>query len=109
MIVLGSFLPWVSTPMGNLSGMAGPGLWTLAAGSMGLAGVFLRRRRLAMTHAALAGGCALILVGWQLARLARISTSTGAWGVAVPGTGLLLVLGGGVLALRALWRLHHRR
>lgn len=106
LIVFGSFLPWVSTPFGNLSGMAGPGLWTLCLGTIGLAGTFLRRRRLALAHAAAAGVCAVAVPLWQVARLAQISADTGSWGAAVPTTGLLLVLGGGGLALRAAWRLH---
>ncbi|HVM13899.1 MAG TPA: hypothetical protein VM287_06185 [Egibacteraceae bacterium] len=106
MIVLGSFLPWVSTPVGNLSGMAGPGLWTFYLGVVGVGGAVLRRRRVALAHAVAVGACGVALPLWQLAHLAQISAATQAWGAAVPSTGLLLVLAGGVLALRAAWRLH---
>lgn len=109
LIVVGSFLPWVSTPLGNLSGMAGPGLWTFSFGVIGVGGAFLRRRRLAVGHGLAAGGCAVALTAWQLARLVQVSVTTAAWGVAVPSTGLLMVLGGGVVALRATWRLHTER
>lgn len=106
MIAFGSFLPWVATPVGNVSGMAGPGLWTFSFGVIGIGGAFLRRRGLALVHALAAGVCGVALPAWQVVRLVDVSTSTGAWGAAVPSTGLLLVLGGGALALRATWRLH---
>lgn len=105
LMVLGSFLPWVSTPVGNLSGMSGPGLWTLSLGTVGVAGGFLRRRRIVLAHALAAGVCGVGLSAWQLARLAHISATTASWGAAVPGTGLLLVLAGGILAMRGAWRL----
>lgn len=106
LIAFGSFLPWVSTPFGNLSGMAGPGLWTFSLGVAGVAGSLLHRRRIALAHALVAGSCAVALTAWQVVHLLLISGRTAAWGAVVPSTGLLLVLGGGVLALRAAWRLH---
>lgn len=106
MIAFGSFLPWVSTPVGNLSGMAGPGLWTFSFGVIGVGGAFLRRRRIVLGHALAAGACGVALPAWQVARIMQISATTVSWGAVAPSTGLLIVLGGGVLALRAAWRLH---
>jgi hypothetical protein len=101
LIVLGSLLPWVMTPFGNLSGLRGAGLWTLYLGVIGIPGAVLRSRRLAWWHALLAGVPAVVLTAWQLVRLVELGWRTGTFTGALPGMGLLLVLGGGVLALRA--------
>ena len=101
-IMVASFLPWVDTAVGTFTGMAGPGVWTLYAGFLGLGGALVRRRRLAVIQAVLTGATAIALPAWQLARLARICT----WNSCVPSTGLLLVLVSGVVALMAAWQLH---
>ncbi|MQA08911.1 MAG: hypothetical protein GEU98_10275 [Pseudonocardiaceae bacterium] len=104
--VIGSLLPWVSTPMGSLSGMAGPGLWTLSAGMLGVAGALLPYRRLALMHAVVPGLAAAALVAWQVGQIGYLSATTGSWGQLLPGMGLVMVGGGGVLLLRAALRLH---
>lgn len=104
-VVVGSLLPWVSTPFGNIGGIRGGGLWTLYAGVAGLAGGLVPWRRLALAHAVVLGAVAVALPGWQLARLFRLGSETGTWTVAVPGLGLVLVLAGGVLACQAALRL----
>ncbi|MFC7405839.1 hypothetical protein [Georgenia alba] len=98
--LVGSLLPWVMTPLGNLAGTAGPGLWTLCAGFLGIAGAVLPYRRVALAHCLLAGGVAGVIVGWQVARLAHLSATTDAWGQLLPGMGLVMVAGGTVVLLR---------
>jgi hypothetical protein len=94
MVMFGSFMPWVSTALGNLSGARGPGLWTFYAAMLGLAGVLLPLRRLGALQAAILAAVAVALPAWQLVRI--ISTvGTGGW---MPGPGMVLVFGGGVLA-----------
>lgn len=105
MIAVGSVLPWASTPLGSVSGMAGAGLWTLCAGVIAIAGALLPRRGLAMWHALLAGGASAALIVWQLARMVQISAQTDSWGKLLPGIGLVLVAGGAVVLLRAGLRL----
>lgn len=100
---IGSFLPWVDTAVGSFTGMAGPGVWTLYAAVLGLAGALVRRPRLAAVHAGLTGVVAVALPLWQGLRLLRLCTG----GACLPGIGLLLVLAAGVAALvqaRRLWR-----
>lgn len=102
-IGVGSFLPWVDTAFGNFTGMAGPGVWTLYAAVLGIAGALVRRGQLAAVHAAATGIVAVVLPVWQGLRL--LGTCGG--GACAPSTGLVLVLIAGGVALaqvRALWR-----
>lgn len=108
LVVLGSFLPWVSTPFGNLAGTRGAGLWTLYAGVAAVAGGIVRSRLLAFGHAVVCSAVVLTLAGWQLGRLGRLALATGTATVAVPGLGLLLVVAGGALIAVAAFRLHRR-
>ncbi|MDY7103170.1 MAG: hypothetical protein S0880_18460 [Actinomycetota bacterium] len=94
-IVVGSFLPWVHTPLGSFSGMAGAGVWTLYAGVWLVGAAFTRRRLPAAVQMAAAGGLAVALAGWQLARLVD-AVGFGTWW---PGVGLAAVAGGGAVAL----------
>lgn len=103
--VIGSLLPWVSTPVGSLSGMAGPGLWTLSSGFLAIGGALMPYRRVALFHAALAGLTAIGLAAWQAARIVEISSATNAWGELLPGMGLVMIAGSGVVLMRAAWRL----
>jgi hypothetical protein len=98
LILVGSLLPWVSTPVGHLSGAAGAGLWTLCAGTVAIAGALLPYRRLAFAHALLPGIAVAVLVAWQLLRIAQLSASTDSWGSLLPGMGLVIV-GGGAFVL----------
>jgi hypothetical protein len=106
LVAFGSLLPWVTTPLGNLAGTAGPGLWTLCAGVITVAGALLPFRRIALGHALVGGVVAAGLAGWQVARIVHLSATTDAWGQLLPGIGLVMVAGGGVIALRAAVRLH---
>ena len=94
MVMFGSFMPWVSTALGNLSGARGPGMWTFYAAMLGLAGALLPLRRLGALQAAILAAVAVALPVWQLVRIFS-TVGTGGW---MPGPGMVLVLGGGVLA-----------
>lgn len=94
MVMFGSFMPWLSTALGNLSGAGGPGIWTFYASMLGLGGALLPLRRLGALQAAILAVVATVLPVWQLARVFD-QVGFGGW---LPGPGLVLVLGGGVLA-----------
>ncbi|WP_277212426.1 hypothetical protein [Isoptericola croceus] len=104
-VIVGSLLPWVITPVGSISGTAGPGLWTLCGGFIAVAGALLPRRWVAVSHSILAGGSVAFVAGWQLVRLVQISAATDAWGQAMPGIGLVMVTGGAVILLATAVRL----
>lgn len=94
MVVVGSFLPWIDTAIGAVSGARGPGLWTFYAAMLGLAGMLVPRRRIAGVQAAVMAVVCVVLPTWQLFRALDLLGTQG-W---VPGPGVVLVFGGGVLA-----------
>lgn len=100
MLVIGSVTPWVMTPLINLNGMAGAGLWTLSAGFIAIAGALIPHRTSAMVQSFVPGGFAAVIAAWQLVEVIRISAVTGAWGKLLPGIGLVLVGGAAVVLLR---------
>ena len=102
LVAVGSFMPWIDTALGNVSGARGAGLWTFYACMLGLAGVMVPLRGLAVAQAALLGVVALALPLWQVGHLLSL-VGTAGW---MPGPGLVLVLGGGVLACVSAVRLH---
>lgn len=104
-VVVGSVLPWVMTPLGSVPGTAGPGLWTLCAGFVAIAGALLPYRRLALGHALVSGVAVAAIAGWQVARLGQLSAATDAWGQLMPGMGLVMAAGGAVILLRAARRI----
>lgn len=104
-MVVGSLLPWVTTPLGSLSGVAGPGLWTLSAGFIAIAGALLPYRMVAIVHCLLPGLAAAAIVAWQLARLGQLSAATDSWGQLLPGMGLVMAAGAAVILLRTGFRL----
>lgn len=104
MILFGAFLPWISTGAGNIAGIRGAGLWTMYAALLGVAGAIIKWRRAAAVHAALLGVIATALPLWQVVHLASKVGFAG-W---MPGPGLVLTFGGGVLAAVTavrMWRL----
>lgn len=109
LVVVGSVLPWVSTPFGNVGGLRGAGLWTLYAGIAGIAGALIPSRRLALAHAGVLAAVATTLPAWQFVRLLRLGADTGSFTAAVPGLGLVLAATGGVLAAQAAVRLYRER
>lgn len=98
--MVGALLPWVRTRVGDFSGLAGPGVWTFYAASLGLAGALVRSRGLALAQAAVFALVALGLPAWQTVRLLDRGLALGGDGW-VPGVGLVLTVCGGLLALRA--------
>ncbi len=101
MVIFGSFMPWVSTSLGSISGLRGPGLWTFYFSMLGIAGVLIPWRRVAGVQALVFAGVAVALPIWQVGRLYRLVGFDG-W---MPGPGIVLVFGGGVLAAVAARRL----
>lgn len=100
-VAVGSFLPWVMVGGLSMSGGHGPGLWTFYAASLGLAGALIRHRRLAVASATAAGSVAVGIAVWQVLHLVGRIGFQG-WH---PGVGLVIVLLGGIIALRSAWRL----
>jgi hypothetical protein len=105
MMVIGSVTPWVMTPLINLNGMAGAGLWTLSAGFIAIAGALIPNRTSAMVQSFAPGGLAALIVAWQFVELIRISAVTGTWGKLLPGIGLVLIGGAAVVLLRTGFRI----
>jgi hypothetical protein len=97
MVLLGSFLPWIDTAVGSVSGARGAGLWTFYAAMLGLAGALIPLRRVAAVQATIFAVVAVVLPVWQVVHLLTLVGMSG-W---VPGPGLVLVLGGGVLGATA--------
>ncbi len=94
MVLIGAFLPWVSTGAGNVIGVRGAGLWTMYAAVLGVAGAIIRHYGLAALHAGLLAVLATALPLWQVVHLLSKVGFSG-W---MPGAGLVLTVGGGVLA-----------
>lgn len=97
LLVVGAFLPWLYTVAGNVGGMRGPGLWTFYASMLSLAGALVPHRRLAGVQAVVAGLAGVVLPVWQALHALTLLGVQG-W---MPGPGLVMTLGGGVLALVA--------
>lgn len=94
MILVGAFLPWVTTGVGNFAGIRGAGLWTMYAAFLGVAGTIIPWQRVAAGHAAVLAAVAVALPVWQVVRMLSLVGTVG-W---MPGPGLVLTFGGGVLA-----------
>lgn len=94
MVTFGSFMPWLDTALGTVSGIRGAGLWTFYAAMLGLAGALVPIRTLAVVQGAIFAVVAVALPVWQLVHVLNL-VGTGGW---MPGPGLVLVFGGGVLA-----------
>lgn len=94
MITLGSFMPWVGTAFGNVSGAQGAGLWTFYAAMLGLAGALAPKWILMVVQGAIMAAVAVALPVWQVVHLLTLVDFDG-WR---PGPGLVLVFFGGVLA-----------
>ena len=94
MIAVGSFMPWVATGFGNISGATGmgAGYWTFIAAMLGVSGALMPWRRVATVHAAIVSVVAVALPVWQVLHLYTL-VGFGGW---MPGIGLVLVLFGGL-------------
>jgi hypothetical protein len=98
-VLLGSFLPWLQTGLGTLSGFEGAGIYTFYAGVLGLAGALVPSRTLAIWQGAIMAAAAIGLPLWQVARALNLVGLSG-W---TPGVGLALVFGAGVFTARSVW------
>jgi hypothetical protein len=101
MVVFGSFMPWLDTLAGQVSGAGGAGLWTFYAAMLGLAGALVPIHVLRVVQASILAVVAIALPVWQVIHMLRLVGTSG-W---LPGPGLVLVLGGGVLAAVAVRQL----
>lgn len=101
LILVGAFLPWLYTFFGVFTGMRGPGLWTATVGLLALAGAIVPVRVLAIVQAAVAAAVCVAIPVWQFFYMFSKVGMSG-W---TPGPGLVLTLGGGVLAGVAAWQL----
>jgi len=101
MVAFGSFLPWIDTPLGQISGARGAGLWTFYVAMLGLAGALVPIRRMALVQGAFMAVVAVGLPVWQVVHILSLVGTSG-W---MPGPGLVLVFGGGVLAAVAVRRM----
>lgn len=97
MVIIGSFMPWLDTAVGTVSGARGAGLWTFYAAMLGLAAVMVPVRSLRIGQTILFAVVAIALPTWQVIHVLNLA-GTGGW---MPGPGIVLVVGGGVLALDA--------
>lgn len=109
-IFLGSWLPWFSTDVGNVSAMgfnfnmsdpvltlAGqPGMWTWMASFLALGAALLPARTLAIWIGGIAAVVALAVPGYYL-----VKALTGSWFFAqadwLPGPGLVMLAAGAVI------------
>ena len=94
MALFGGFLPWVMTGVGTISGARGAGLWVAYAAVLGLAGALVPFRRAAAVQGGVLAVVAILLPLWQIVHMLRLVGVAG-W---LPGPGLVLCLGAGVLA-----------
>lgn len=101
MVIFGSFMPWIDTAAGTVSGARGAGLWTFYAAMLGLAGALVPLKRLAVAQATIMALVCLAFPVWQVVHMLNL-VGTGGW---MPGPGLVLVFAGGVLAGSSAWRL----
>lgn len=97
LLVVGAFLPWLYTSLGQLNGINGPGIWTLYAGLLALAGGIIPMPRLAAVQGVICGLVGVALPVWQVVHVLSL-VGTAGW---YPGPGLVLTFGGGVLSLAA--------
>jgi hypothetical protein len=103
MALVGGFMPWLMTEVGNVNGYRGAGLWVAYAAMLGLAGAMLPMRRVAAVQGFILAAVAVALPLWQLVHVVSLVGFAG-W---MPGPGLVMSLGGGVLAgigSRQLWQ-----
>lgn len=102
LITVGAFLPWLMTGVGTFTGMRGAGSWTVFAGVIGIGVSLVRRHRVVLIHAVGIAAIAILLPAWQLVHIIGLVGFRG-W---MPGIGLIMTLGGGIVIARAARELH---
>lgn len=98
-VMVGSFMPWIETGFGSLGAFAGPGQYTFYAAFLGMGAGLVPIRILAIGQGAIMAGAAIILPIWQAWHLWSQVGFQG-W---VPGIGMMLVLGCGLMSARIVW------
>lgn len=101
LVMVGSFLPWIYVGGVPKSGALGPGLWTFYGSMLGVAGVLLPFHKVGAVHAGLMAVVALFVPAWQVVHILGL-VGFGGW---MPGPGLVMVFGGGVVAVGCAIRL----
>jgi hypothetical protein len=102
LITVGAFLPWLMTGVGTFTGMRGAGSWTVFAGVIGIGISLVRNRRVVLVHAVGIATIAIALPAWQLVHTLSLVGFRG-W---LPGIGLIMTLGGGIVIARAALEIH---
>ena len=105
LITVGAFLPWLMTGVGTFTGMRGAGSWTVFAGVIGLGVSLVRSRRVVLAHAIGIAAIAIALPTWQLVHTIGLVGFRG-W---LPGIGLIMTLGGGIVIANAAREIHAER
>ncbi|WP_454853393.1 hypothetical protein [Promicromonospora soli] len=106
-VLIGSVLPWISTPLGHIPGHASYLGWaTMAAAPLAFAGAVLPYRRVAIGHCLVVAAPVVLAVGWQTVQIVQVSAGTDSWGRLWPGMGLIMIAGGAVILLRTAWRMY---
>ena len=95
-VTVGAFMPWLETAVGTYRGFAGPGQYLFYAGVLGLGAGLVPVKSLAVLQGAVVSSAAIFLPLWQAAKLFSKVGFDG-W---APGTGMMLVLGCGIMAAR---------
>jgi hypothetical protein len=105
LITVGAFLPWLMTGVGTFTGMRGAGSWTVFAGVIGIGVSLVRSRRVVLVHAVGIAAIAILLPGWQLVHTITLVGFRG-W---LPGIGLIMTLGAGIVIAHAALEIHAER
>ncbi|MEM9131924.1 MAG: hypothetical protein AAF962_03510 [Actinomycetota bacterium] len=95
-IIIGAFLPWLETPVGTYRAWAGPGQYLFYAGVIGFAGGLVPIRMAAVIQGAIMSAVAITLPVWQILKIFSAVRLDG-W---VPGIGMILILGCGIMGVR---------
>lgn len=105
-VLVGSVLPWISTPLGDIPGHASYLGWaTMAVAPLAFAGAVLPFRRVAVAHCLLVAAPTVVAGGIYVAQVVQLNVIAGAFPTAWPGMGLVMIIGGAVILLRTAWRL----
>lgn len=102
---VGAFLPWLLILGQSLRASPLAASWALWAGLMTIAAASVRWRTIATLSAALGGGGAVYLAGWQATKLLTVCVSL----QCLPGPGVLVLFAAGVFALVQAVRLFRDR
>jgi hypothetical protein len=100
-VVVGSFMPWVETPIGVYRGFAGAGRYLFYFGMIGFSAGMVPVRWAAVAQALIMAAAAVAIPLWQVLHLYSLVGFEG-W---TPGIGLIMVAGCGMFTARIAYRL----